>query len=44
MEIFHRTGGLAQATDSLRYQAIVNGGAIEQSQIIDTADIPQKAG
>ena len=43
MEIFHRTGGVARAINWLCYQAIVNG-AIEQKQIIDTADVPQEPG
>jgi type II secretory pathway predicted ATPase ExeA len=43
MEIFHRTGGIARAINSLCYQAIVNG-AIERKQVIDTADVPQEVG
>ncbi len=43
MEIFRRTGGIARAINSLCYRAIL-GGAIEQKQIIDTADIPDGAG
>jgi type II secretory pathway predicted ATPase ExeA len=43
MEIFRRTGGIARAINSLCYRAIL-GGAIEQKQVIDTADIPQAAG
>ena len=43
MEIFRRTGGIAQAVNSLCYRAIL-GVAIEQKQVIDTGDIPQEAG
>lgn len=43
IQIFHRTGGIARAINSLCYRAILSG-AIEQKQVIDTADIPQDAG
>jgi len=43
MEIFRRTGGIARAINSLCYRAILNA-AIEQKQVIDTADIPQESG
>lgn len=43
MEIFRRTGGIARVINSLCYRAIL-GGAIEQKQVIDTADVPQAAG
>ncbi len=43
IEIFHRTGGIARAVNSLCYRAIL-AGAIEQKQVIDAADIPLEVG
>jgi len=43
IEVFHRTGGIARAVNSLCYRAIL-AGAIEHKQVIDAADIPQEAG
>lgn len=43
MEIFRRTAGIARPINSLCYRAILHA-AIEEKQVIDTADIPHEVG